>query len=190
MPRRDASLAGVVEVVAAPRAPVPMDATDLGLLRLLAKDARMSQRQLAANLGVSGPTVGERMARLERSGVIHGYSVQVNWEALGFGVPVYLSVTAAAGYDVAEIMRSLWEITEVDDVTLVTGSLDLLVRLRVRDDTHLRTILLSQVWQIPGMQGTETMIGMAEMPPKDTLTNLLTQLQSELPNASGHGTAT
>lgn len=180
MSRRDAALSGVAEVVSAPRAAVPLDETDLGLLRLLAADARTSQRQLAVKLGISAPTVGERMSRLERSGVIRGYSVQVDWEALGFGVPVYLSITAAAGYDVAEIMRGLWAIPEVEDVILVTGSLDLLARLRVRNDTHLRSVLLNQIWQIPGMQGTETMIGMAEMPAKDTLTDLITQMQAAL----------
>ena len=93
------------------------------------------------------------MSRLERSGVIRGCSIQADWEALGFGVPVCLSITAATGYDVAEIMRSLGAITEVEDVTLVTGSLDMLARLRVRNDTHLRNVLLNQVWRMPGLQG-------------------------------------
>ncbi|MFF4822341.1 Lrp/AsnC family transcriptional regulator [Streptomyces sp. NPDC001312] len=190
MSRRDAALSRVSEVVPAARPAVPLDETDLSLLRLLAADARTSQRQLAVKLGISPPTVGERMNRLERLGVIRGYSVQVDWEALGFGVPVYLSVKAARGYDVAEMMRSLWEITEVDDVTLVTGSLDLVVRLRVRDDTHLRSVLLNRIWQIAGMQGTETMLGVAEMPPKAMLTNLISQMQADSVKSSDAETGT
>ena len=193
MPRRDAALSGLAKVVSAPREAVPLDDTDLALLRLLALDARTSRRQLAAKLGISAPTAGERMSRLERSGVIRGCSIQVDWEALGFGVPVYPSITAAAGYDVAEIMRSLWAITEVEDITLVTGSLGMLARLRVRNDTHLRNVLLNQVWQVSGLQGTETMLGMAEMPPENMLTSLIAQLhvhaapsaQSTSPEAKG-----
>ncbi|MDT5028193.1 MAG: Lrp/AsnC family transcriptional regulator, leucine-responsive regulatory protein [Micromonosporaceae bacterium] len=179
MSRRDDALSGVGRGRFRAASGRPLDETDLALLRLLAADARTSQRQLAAKLGISPPTVGERMNRLERSGVTRGYPVQVDWEALGFGMPVYLSITAAAGYDVATIMRSLWNIPEIEDVTLVTGRLDLIARLRVRNDSHLRSVLLNQIWLISGMQGTEAMLGMAAMQPKDMLTNLITQMQDE-----------
>ena len=61
-----APLSGLVDVVARPARPVALDAVDLDLLRLLASDARMSQRRLARDLGMSPPAVGERIARLER----------------------------------------------------------------------------------------------------------------------------
>ena len=183
-PHRAAALSGLAEVVAPQQPAVPLDETDLGLLRLLSADARISQRQLAVQLGVSAPTVGERLSRLERLGVIRGYTVDVNWEALGFGVPVFVSIKAAAGYDVAQIMKSLWAITEVETVTLVTGSLDLLIKLRVRNDTHLRSVLLNQVWQISGMQGTETMLGMAEMPPKNVVAQVISQMQAPSKNTA------
>ncbi|NAT17696.1 hypothetical protein CU663_25465 [Pseudomonas syringae pv. actinidifoliorum] len=105
-----------------------MDEIDIALLRGLVADARTSQRQLAAALGISAPTVSERMSRLEKAGVIGGYSVQINWGAVGYGQTVYLSITAIAGQDVAEIMERLWRLPEVQEVTLITGDLDLLVR--------------------------------------------------------------
>ena len=185
MPPIHASLAGLAAITSQPRAAVPLDDTDLRLLRLLSQDSRTSQRQLATQLGISAPTVGERMGRLERTGVIRGYSVTVDWEALGFGVSVYLSVTAVPGYDLAEVMRSVWAITEVEDVSVVTGSLDMLVRLRVRDHVHLRGLLINQLWQISGLQGTETMTSMAEMPPKTFLTDVLTQMQGEGTGGNG-----
>ncbi len=180
MPQQSVSvtgLAGIAGIATQPRAAVPLDDTDLRLLRLLSLDCRSSQRQLASQLGISAPTVGERMSRLERAGVIRGYAIQVDWQVLGSGVLVYLSVTAAAGWDLAEVMRSLWAITEVEEVSVVTGRLDMLVRLRVRDHVHLRALLINQVWQIGGVQSTETMTSMAEMPPKTFLTDVLTQMQ-------------
>ena len=179
MPETNPSLAGLAAIASQPRTAVPLDDVDLRLLRLLALDARTSQRQLAAQLDISPPTVGERIHRLERTGVIRGYSVDVDWEALGVGVLVYLSVTAQPGYSVADLMRSLYEITEVEEVTVVTGSLDLLARLRVRDHLHLRNLLINRLWQTPGLQGTETMTGMAQMPPKEFLANMLVQMREK-----------
>jgi DNA-binding Lrp family transcriptional regulator len=185
--RRDASLAGLKEVATPPVDVVALDDIDLGLLRLLSRDSRTSQRQLARQLGVSAPTVGERVARLERAGVVRGYTVQLDWEALGYGVRVYLSVTAGDGFDVAAIMKSLWVIPEVEDVSIVTGSMDMVVRIRVRDHTHLRTLLLDHVWQIPGMQRTETHIAMAEMPAKDYASVLLDKMRDVVERGSGNG---
>ena len=164
--KTDAPLAGLRAVIARPAARVALDATDLGLLRLLASDARVSQRQLAHQLGVSAPTVADRMNRLERSGVIRGYSVEVDWDAVGYGLKAYLSVTTAQGFDIGDIMRRLWDIAEVEDVALVAGRFDLLVRIRVRDEAHLRALLIDQIWTVAGLAGTETLLGMAEMPAK------------------------
>ena len=186
MAKANPSLGGLAAIASQPRAAVPLDDVDLRLLRLLAMDARTSQRQLAVQLDISPPTVGERMSRLERTGVIRGYSVDVDWEALGVGVLVYLSVTAEPGYSVADLMRSLYEITEVEEVTVVTGSLDLLTRLRVRDHTHLRDLLINRLWQTPGLQGTETMTGMAQMPPKEFLATMLARMREK---SSDGGTA-
>jgi len=163
-----------------PPARTDIDETDLALLRLLSADARISRRQLATQLGVSAPTVGERLGRLEAAGVIQAYSAQIGWEAIGYGVQVYLSISAADGCDVAEIMRQLWTVAEVEAISVVTGRLDLLARLRVRDQRHLRALLMDRVWQIPGVRTTETMISMAEMPPKPFAAGLLADL------AGGH----
>lgn len=185
MSNTGSSLAGLAELASPPRPAVPLDDVDLRLLKLLTLDSRTSQRQLAAQLGVSAPTVGERMSRLERLGVIRGYSVDVDWEALGFGMLVYLSVTVVPGESIADVMRRMWDITEVEEVTVVTGSLDMLVRVRVRDHAHLRSLLINDIWQLTGLQGTETMTGMAEMPPKDFLGQMLTKMQDSSAAAPG-----
>ncbi|MFK0009065.1 Lrp/AsnC family transcriptional regulator [Paenarthrobacter sp. NPDC090520] len=174
-----ASLSRVRQVAASPVAAAPLDELDLALLKELISDGRASQRTLAATLRVSAPTIGERMARLERSGVITGYSAQINWTAVGFTETVFLSVTASEGSDVAAMMSQLWEIPEVEDVNMVTGNLDLLVRIRVRDNNHLRTLLLDRIWQIPGTQGTSTMTTVAEMPSKPFAHDLITQIQAD-----------
>ncbi|MCK6191185.1 Lrp/AsnC family transcriptional regulator [Pseudomonas sp. EYE_354] len=177
MIEQQASLARIREVAARVGVPYKLDELDVALLRSLVADARMSQRQLAVALGISAPTVSERMSRLERAGVITGYSVQINWGLVGYTQTVYLSITAVAGHDLADIMCRLWGMPEVQEVTLITGDLDLLVRLKVRDHEHLRNLLMDHIWQIAGLQGTSTQISMAEMPAKRFADGLLEQIE-------------
>jgi DNA-binding Lrp family transcriptional regulator len=165
-------LSGLADVASRPRAAVRLDDVDRRLLSLLAQDARLSQRALARELRMSPPAIGERLARLERAGVIRGYRVDIDWAALGY-VTGYLAVTAMEGADQSEIMRALHLLPEVQEVAVITGSMDMLARVRVRDYTHLRRFLLERVWQMPGIQRTETFLSLAELPSKEPSVDLL-----------------
>ncbi len=129
---------------------------------------------------MSPPTIGERIARLERDGVIQGYTVVLDWAALGYPVTVYLAVSATAGSDQGAVIRSLRALPEVEDVTIVTGTIDMLARLRVRDYAHLRNLLLEHVWQISGVQRTETLLGLAGMQPKRFIPDLIDSLRASV----------
>ena len=88
-----APLARLAEVSSRSAPKVEVDDLDLALLTALARDARQSQRALARQVEMSPPAVADRLARLERSGAIRGYRVDVDWAALGYPVVVYLAVT-------------------------------------------------------------------------------------------------
>jgi Lrp/AsnC family transcriptional regulator, leucine-responsive regulatory protein len=169
---------------AVPSERVALDTVDLRLLLLLSEDARISQRSLARELGMSPPAVADRLGRLHRQGVITGYGVRLDWSALGYPTIVYLTVTAVQGYEQGTIMARLAALPEVDEVMLVTGDFDMLVRVRVRDHTHLRDLLINSVWQIEGIQRTETSLTIAEMKPKNTASELLADM---IARASGPG---
>jgi Lrp/AsnC family transcriptional regulator, leucine-responsive regulatory protein len=174
--------------VASPSTPkAEFDELDLTLLRALALDARQSQRALARAVGMSPPAIADRLARLERAGAIRGYRVEVSWAALGYPVVVYLAVTAAPGIDLSQIMRAIRALPEAPDFSVVTGAFDLLVRLRVRDHTHLRELLLNKIFQIPGVQRTETFLSLADAEPDNYAVALLDQM-SELNKAGANKT--
>jgi DNA-binding Lrp family transcriptional regulator len=159
-------------VTSAPTEPVVLDAIDRQLLALLARDSRVSQRRLSRELRMSPPAIGERIARLERLGVIRGYTVSIDWSALGY-VTCYLAVSAMQGAEQGPVMAALHQLPEVEEVIVITGSLDMLARVRVSDHAHLRRLLLEHVWQIDGVQRTETFLSLAEMPAKDITARLL-----------------
>src|SRR4051812_22326129 len=105
------------------------DAVDLALLRHLATDARISVRGLARLVGMSAPAVGERIARLERERIIRGYRADIDYGALGASLIVYIGVVSVQGHDQRQLIADLRRLSEVESVDVVTGPLDLLVRL-------------------------------------------------------------
>jgi Lrp/AsnC family leucine-responsive transcriptional regulator len=171
-----APLARLTDVASPAAEKAELDDLDLTLLRALAVDARQSQRALARAVGMSPPAIADRLARLERVGAIRGYRVDVDWAALGYPVVVYLAVTAGPGMDLSQIMGAIRALPEAQDSSVVTGAFDLLVRLRVRDHAHLRELLLNTIFQIPGVQRTETFLSLADAEPDNFAVALLDQM--------------
>jgi DNA-binding Lrp family transcriptional regulator len=158
---------------------VHLDRIDLEILRLLAGDARLSQRRIAHEIGTSPPTVADRVARLERSGVIRGYRVEIDRSLLGFPLVAYLGVVAIQGPDQADVVTALRALPEVEEVDVVTGPMDFLVRLRVRSHKHLRDVLFERIWTISGIDRTQTFISLGQMEAKSFNVDLVTTMLGE-----------
>src|SRR5258708_38294115 len=126
---------------------------------------------------MSAPAVADRLSRLERSGVIRGYRVDIDWAALGYPVVVYVAVTAGPGMDLSEIIKAISALPEAEAMSVVTGGLDLLVRLRVRDQAHLRELLLTEIFKINGVQRTETFLSLADVEPDNFTAAMLEQMR-------------
>jgi Lrp/AsnC family transcriptional regulator, leucine-responsive regulatory protein len=96
-----------------------LDKIDLAILEVLAADARTPMRELAERVGLSAPSVTERVRRLEEVGVINGYRVDVNPAALGKPIGAYLRVRPMPGEldRVAKMLGALAEVTACDRVT-------------------------------------------------------------------------
>ena len=138
-------------------------------MRSAARPRGSQFRDGAAQAAPSRGPRQSRRARLLRS---------TQWTAWGFLAPVvvYLAVTAGPGMDLSQIISVIRELPETQDMSVVTGGLDLLVRLRVRDQVHLRDLLLNTIFQIPGVQRTETFLSLADVEPANFTLALLDQM--------------
>ena len=172
-------MGGAAKVIEPIPDPVETDAVDLKLLRLLSEDARISRRQLAMEVGMSAPAVGERLARLERLGVIRGYSVAVDWARLGYSMEVYLNVLIVPGWDSGQVISDLANFPEIESVSSISGAYDLLARMHVRDHQHLTRLLYNGIWQMPSIQRTETQLCFASAPHWKFSTRLLEHMEND-----------
>lgn len=96
-----------------------LDDIDLRILSALIDNARVSLAELSRDVGLTPPSVSERIKRLEEAGVIGGYTVKINPEALGLPLAAWLRIRPIPGQlqKVAEILRGLPEVIECDRVT-------------------------------------------------------------------------
>ena len=118
----------------------PIDAVDTRILKTLAKDARISVAEIARLVGLSGPSVSERIRRLEENGVIEGYTVSINAPAVGLPIAAWLRVRPLPGElsRVTDILRGLPEVVECDRVT---GDDCFIAKAHVRSMEHLEKII-------------------------------------------------
>ena len=123
----------------APTIPL-LNAVNRQLIDALQADARLSLAELGRRVGLSAPAVGERLARLEQTGVIRGYHADVDPAALGHPVDVVLRVRPAPRQltKVADLARSTPEVTECHRVT---GEDCFAMRMHVRDVGHLEELI-------------------------------------------------
>ena len=89
------------------------------LLALLTDDARISVAEMARRVGVSAPTVRDRVQRLERAGVIRGYRVDIDPAAVGLPIAAWVRVRPGPGQltKVADLARRSVRISEGYRVT-------------------------------------------------------------------------
>ena len=117
-----------------------LDGIDVRILDALVADARISVADLARAVGLSPPSVSERMKRLEEAGVIGGYTVRINPQALGLPLAAWLRIRPIPGElkRVAEILRGLPAIVECDRIT---GDDCFIARAHVRSVAELESLI-------------------------------------------------
>ena len=136
-----------------------MDALNQQLIGLLRKDARTNVAALAKKLGVSRGTVTNRIARLEDSGVIVGYTVRLRPDAKPDEISAWMSV-AVEGNQTRAVIASLLGEPGVAELHDTNGRWDLLAELRASSLAELSQVL-ERIRLIRGISSTETSLHLA-----------------------------
>jgi DNA-binding Lrp family transcriptional regulator len=119
---------------------VNVDETDLKIIKMLEKDARVSFRAIAKQLGVSEGTVYNRVKRLQDEGVIRGYSAKVDSTKLGMDLGAVIGLRVAGGH-LVEVEQEISKSKGVCCVYDVTGDYDAVVIARFRSRADLNKFI-------------------------------------------------
>jgi Lrp/AsnC family leucine-responsive transcriptional regulator len=137
-----------------------LDAVDRRILSVLQSEGRISNLDLAERIGLSPTPCNRRLRRLEEIGVITGYGARMNPVALGLGVSVIVTVRLArqTPSDIEEFLAAVRRHPEITECLLVTGDVDYVLRIRVRDVESLRDFMLTKLKNLPCVSETSTML--------------------------------
>jgi DNA-binding Lrp family transcriptional regulator len=140
--------------------PIALDDTDRALISLLRNNARLPAATLASKIGVSRATVQNRLARLEREGVIAGYTLMLG-ESADTAAPVRALMTIAVdGPRAPEVMRSLRGLPCVRALHKTNGRWGLVAELQA-ETLDAFNAALGQIRQIEGILQSETSLLLA-----------------------------
>lgn len=135
-----------------------MDAIDRKIVRALQRDARMTNQDLAAEVGLSPSPCLRRVRALERSGVIEGYEARVNRRAYGLPMTVFVRVRLKEhARDVVDTFeRRIALLDDVLECYVTSGAEDYLLQVVVDSQDGYRRFMRERLQAIPGIAAVES----------------------------------
>lgn len=133
-----------------------LDDLDRALLALLETNAREPTASLARKLGVSRTTVQDRIQRLERDGVVAGYTVRPGADRLDTRITAYVMIAANPKLN-ARVVHALKSMPEVKRLHAVSGAHDLLAMISAENTRRIDEVL-DAIGGIPGIERTMSSI--------------------------------
>ena len=140
-----------------------IDEKDMKILDVLRENAKLSSYKIAKKILLPVTTVHSRIKRLEREGIIKQYTILLDDKKLGKNIIAYtlihynISLWEKTGKNARdEFKKALLRLPYVEEITYITGSFDVMLKLKLESMDQLNSVLLERLRKIPGIGQTET----------------------------------
>lgn len=142
-----------------------LDKVDLQILRTLQENARLTTKELAAQVSLSSTPVFERLKRLEREGYIKKYIAVLDADKLNQGFVVFCNVKLRRmNKDIAmEFTRIIQNIPEVTECYNISGSYDYLLKIHAPNMKYYQVFIINVLGTIDSLGSLESMFVMDEV---------------------------
>jgi Lrp/AsnC family leucine-responsive transcriptional regulator/Lrp/AsnC family transcriptional regulator len=142
-----------------------LDETDKEILRYLQTDAKLTTKELAANLNLSPTPVYERIRKLENEGVIKKYVALVDREKVGKDLMVLCSIRLKehakdAGH---KFVKSVIEMSEVMECLNISGDYDFQLKVVVADMREYQSFIMNKLASLENIGSTQSIFVMGEI---------------------------
>lgn len=136
---------------------VGLDEVDRQILKLLQVDCKMALAKLGEKVGLSAPSVVERIRRLESEGFIKGYHAGLDARRLGIDITAFIGLSIDRSDVIGGFEKKVADLEDVLECHHVTGEHSLLLKVKTRNTRSLET-LISRLRSIHGVARTHTYV--------------------------------
>ena len=137
-----------------------LDATDIQILEILQKNGRITNLKLAEKVGLSPPTMLERVRKLEESGIIKKYVALVDQNKIGLTMTSFVLISL--GYhsrkSIEDFQKQILDLSEVVECHHVSGEGDYLLKVVTDNIGNYKDFLISRITLMEGIQKVHTMV--------------------------------
>lgn len=134
-----------------------IDEIDVRILEILQESGRTSLSDIAEEVGLSVPSVSDRVHKLEDQQVITGYHARVDSKRIHRDITAFIRLHAEGSENYEEIVEEATESEDVLEIHSITGEGSHIMKVRTKNTTTLER-LLSRIQDWPGVHGTSTSI--------------------------------
>ena len=134
-----------------------LDRIDRQLLDALQTDSKRSLKEIGAEVGLSAPSVMERVRKLENAGIIRGYHALLDARKVGLDISAFIGVSISSPPHLSAFEEWVESIPQVLECHHVTGGHTLLLKVKTRNTKELER-LISRIRSMEGVASTETMV--------------------------------
>ena len=135
-----------------------MDVIDLKILDLLQKDGRTSHSEIAKIVGLSAPSAGERIKKLETSGIIRRYVALLDPNQVNHPITAFIALTLDKPIHAKAFLQRIQELDDVLECYHITGEMDYLLKVRTRSTAALEALISSDLRPLEGVVTSRTSV--------------------------------
>jgi Lrp/AsnC family transcriptional regulator, leucine-responsive regulatory protein len=132
-----------------------IDGLDIKILKILQEQGRTKRNEIAEAVGLSIPSVSERLHKLETRGILEGYYAKVNKKAFGYDIMAYIHVFMESSKHYKTLISKVEKIPQILECHSVLGEGSHLLKAIVKNTESLEK-LLSEIQSWPGVTATKT----------------------------------
>lgn len=139
-----------------------LDATDVKILNMLLANSRTTTTEMASHLAISNVATKQRITKLEKAGIIKGYTTVIDYKLLDYRTVSYIGIFLEKAKHYPSVIDELNKVPQILEAHFTTGNYSIFAKVVAKDNMHLMEILSNSIQNIDGIARTETFISLQE----------------------------